>query len=104
MLDRGVRYSESSYGKTTDNDQFVQAAGQLKTIFDSRDPTFIQIIMANLNTFGRDIEKNHKLRNKINKLLKIIAALKTGVQREGGDVQEDTSVEETGRSIEKKAG
>ena len=104
MPDRGVRYPESSYGKTTDGDQFVQAAGQLKTIFDSRDPTFTQIIVANLNTFGRAIEENQELSNKINKLAKGIAELEAGVQREGGDVQGDTSVEETGRSIEKKAG
>ncbi|WAC06609.1 MAG: hypothetical protein OS130_10120 [Thermodesulfobacteriota bacterium] len=85
-------------------DQFGQAVSQLKTIFDNRDPTFIQAIMANLNTFGRAIEENQELRNKINSLEKRIAELEAGVQREGGDVRGDTSVEGTGRSTEKKAG
>ena len=75
----GVRYPESSHGKTTDGDQFVQAAGQLKTIFDSRDPTFIQTVVTNLNTFGRAIEKNQELSNKINSLEK-----KNGCIRSGG--------------------
>ena len=60
--------------------------------------------MANLNSFGRAIEENHELRNKINSLEKRIAALEAGVQREGGDVQGDTSVEGTSLSTEKKAG
>jgi hypothetical protein len=43
------------------------------------------------------------LHNKINSLKKK-AELGAGVQREGGVVRGDTSVEETGRSTEKKAG
>ena len=45
-------------------------------IFDSPDPTFIQIIAANLNTFGRAIEENQELRNKINMLAKIILGIR----------------------------
>jgi hypothetical protein len=33
------------------------AAAQLKTIFDNRDPTFVQAIMANLNSFSGPLEK-----------------------------------------------
>ena len=83
---------------------FAQAVAQLKTIFDNRDPTFTQMVVAGLNTFGRVIEENQELRNKINSLEKRIAELEAGVQREGGDVRGDTSVEGTGRSTEKKAG
>jgi hypothetical protein len=49
---------------------FAQAVGQLKTIFDSRDPTLIQTVVANLNSFGRAIEENRELHNKINSLEK----------------------------------
>jgi len=60
--------------------------------------------MDKLNSFGRDREENQELRKKINSLEIRIAELEAGVQREGGDVQGDTSVDETGRTTEKKAG
>ncbi|HPD60839.1 MAG TPA: hypothetical protein PKV48_03655 [Thermodesulfobacteriota bacterium] len=95
-------------------DQFAQAVSQLKIIFDSKDPTFKQIITTGLNSFAQAIterRENYRLRNlintmeqKIGRLEKDIAELRAGVSREGGDVQGDTSAEETAQSTEKKAG
>jgi hypothetical protein len=83
---------------------YRQTIRQLDKIFDSRDPTFIQTVVAVLDSFGRAIEKNQELNNKINSLEKRISELEAGVQREGGNIQGDTPAEETGRSTEKKAG
>ncbi|HAX96752.1 MAG TPA: hypothetical protein DCY35_09590 [Prolixibacteraceae bacterium] len=80
---------------------------QLNTIFESRNPTFIQSIVANLNTFGRSIEReqeNQELRNKIKPLEERIAALKSGIQREGTAAAEHDTSTKSDLSTEKKAG
>jgi len=58
----------------------------------------------NLKSFRDAIGESQELPNKINFLGKRIAELEARVQREGGDVRGDISVEGAGRATAKKAG
>jgi|WetSurMetagenome_2_1015567.scaffolds.fasta_scaffold91191_2 hypothetical protein len=102
------------FGKVSDpvetygEDVFGQAVSHLRKIFDSRDPTFTQAIVAHLNTFARAIdreEKNRELRNKIKSLEKRIGKLESHLRQKGiaaqGDISTDTT---TDLNIKRKGG